>query len=123
MGNVLLDTNFILSCVAQKIEFFEQIESMGHKIIVPEEVIKEIVSISNSKKAVRFRNAAKLSLMILENEKFIKIKLGTKDVDKGIKELAEQDDKLIIATLDRAIKKSNKNKNLVIRGKKKLEIL
>jgi len=123
MGNVLLDTNFILSCVAQKIEFFEQIQSMGHKIIIPEEVIKEIVSISNSKKAVRFRNAAKLSLMILENEEFIKIRLGTKDVDKGIKELAEQDDKLIIATLDRAIKKSNKNKNLVIRNKKKLEII
>lgn len=123
MGNVLLDTNFILSCVAQKIEFFEQIESMGHKIIIPEEVIKEIVSISNSKKAVRFRNAAKLSLMILENEEFIKIRLQNKDVDEGIKKLAEQDDKLIIATLDRAIKKSNKNKNLVIRNKKKLEII
>ncbi len=123
MGNVLLDTNFILSCVTQKIEFFEQIESMGHKIIIPEEVIGEIKFISVSKKAMRFRNAAKLSLMILENEEFIKIRLRTKDVDKGIKKLAEQDDKLIIATLDRAIKKSNKNKNLVIRNKKKLEII
>ncbi len=123
MGNVLLDTNFILSCVAQKIEFFEQIQSMGHKIIIPEEVIKEIVSISTSNKALRFRTAAKLSLMILENETFIKIRLGTRDVDKGIKKLAEEDNKLIIATLDRAIKKSNKNKNLVIRNKKKLEII
>lgn len=123
MGNVLLDTNFILSCVAQKIEFFEQIQSMGHKIIIPEEVIKEIVSISTSNKALRFRTAAKLSLMILENEAFIKIRLGTRDVDKGIKKLAEEDNKLIIATLDRAIKKSNKNKNLVIRNKKKLEII
>lgn len=123
MGNVLLDTNFILSCVAQKIEFFEQIQSMGHKIIIPEEVIKEIVSISTSNKALRFRTAAKLSLMILENETFIKIRLGTRNVDKGIKKLAEEDDKLIIATLDRDIKKSNKNKNLVIRNKKKLEII
>lgn len=123
MGNVLLDTNFILSCVAQKIEFFEQIQSMGHKIIIPDEVIKEIISISTSNKALRFRTAAKLSLMILQNETFIKIRLGTRDVDKGIKRLAKEDDKLIIATLDRAIKKSNKNKNLVIRNKKKLEII
>ncbi len=123
MGNVLLDTNFILSCVAQKIEFFEQIQSMGHKIIIPEEVIKEMKSISTSNQALRFRTAAKLSLMIIENETFIKIKLGTKDVDKGIKKLAEEDNKLIIATLDRDIKKSNKNKNMVIRNKKTLEII
>ena len=37
MKQALLDTNFILSCIRKKIDFFEEIRLMGIKIIIPEE--------------------------------------------------------------------------------------
>ena len=50
MRIALLDTSFILTCVRNKIDFFEQLELNGFKIIIPEQVIKEIEAIKNSKR-------------------------------------------------------------------------
>ncbi len=46
MGQVLLDTNFILNCINQKIDFFEDLA--GYKIIIPQEVINEIKKITEN---------------------------------------------------------------------------
>ena len=123
MKKAVLDTNFILSCVKQKIDFLDEIQFMGMEILIPEEVLKEIEKIRDSGKKLHFRENALLTLKILDKKEFKKIKLGTQDVDKGLVNFAEKNKDVIIATLDREIKKKIKKSKLVIRGKKKLEII
>ena len=123
MKKVILDTNFILTCVKQKIDFFKEIFEMGLKIIIPNQVIKEIVRISNSTKKLKFKEDAKLAQKILEVNQFKKINIIGSYVDKGLIKYAKKHPVVIIATLDREIKKKTKNPKLIIRGKKKLEIV
>tara|TARA_Y100000034_G_scaffold35372_2_gene43377 strand:- start:3014 stop:3385 length:372 start_codon:yes stop_codon:yes gene_type:complete len=123
MKQVILDTNFILSSVKQKIDFFEEIKFMGIQIIIPKQVINEINKIINSKKKLHFREDAKIAAKLIENNPFKEIDLKQKYVDKGIIQFAEKNKDIIIATLDRELKNKIKNHKLVIRGKKKLEII
>tara|TARA_Y100000034_G_scaffold135448_1_gene207400 strand:- start:1124 stop:1507 length:384 start_codon:yes stop_codon:yes gene_type:complete len=127
MKIVLLDTNFIITCVKQKIDFFEDIKFMGMKILIPKQVINELKRIVNSKKKLHNREDAVLSLKLLEKEKkcFRKIDLSKygKNTDKMLKNFAEKNSGIIVATLDKELKKKIKNQKLVIRGKKKLEII
>ena len=123
MKKAVLDTNFILTCVKQKIDFFDEIRFMGMEILIPEEVLEEIKRIMNRGKKLHFRENAKLTLKILETEKFKKIKLGTEDVDTGLANFATKNKDVTVATLDRELKKKIKKPKLVIRGKKKLEII
>jgi len=122
MKPVILDTNFILSCVKQKIDFFREISEKGWEILIPKQVIEEIKSIENSTKKLYHRQTAKLAVVILENNKFKEIDLKTKNVDKGIIKYTQEHPQLIVATLDKEIKDKIRNSKLVIRGKKKLEI-
>ena len=123
MKQVLLDTNFILTSIRNKIDFFEEIKFLGMQIIIPKQVVKEIERISNSKKKLRFREESQIALKLLDKNKFKKIDLKANYVDKGIKNYAKKHPNTIIATLDRELKKALPNQKLVIRGKKKLEIL
>lgn len=127
MKRVLLDTNFILACVKQKIDFFEDIKFMGIKILIPKQVINELKKVVNSKKKLHSRNNAEIALKILEKEKnsFKKIDLLNygKNTDKRIKNFADKNENLIVATLDRELKSKMKNQKLTIREKKKLEVI
>ena len=121
---VLLDTNFILTCVKQKIDFFEEIKLMGFEILIPRQVINELEILKGKKKP--FNNYAMLSLKLLKNERgfveFRKVDLGNNKTDVGIIKFADKNQNVIIATLDNGIQNKIKNKKLIIRGKKKLEI-
>lgn len=114
MKQVLLDTNFIISCVKQKIDFFEEIMLIGIQILIPRQVINELKKLK-----------AELALKVLEkNKKSYKlIEFKKSYVDKGIIEFAEKNPKAIIATLDSDLKKRILNQKMIIRGKKKLEII
>ncbi|MFH1608324.1 MAG: PIN domain-containing protein [archaeon] len=115
MKQVILDTNFILTCIKQKIDFFEQIPSRGIQIIIPKQVINEIRNLKNPN--------TEFSLKLLEKNKFKKIDIGKGHVDKRIILYANKHPNTIIATLDKEIKNKVKNNKLVIRGKKKLEVV
>ena len=67
MKQVLLDTNFILTCVKQKIDFFEEIYLMGIEILIPEKVIEEIK---------KLKKEAELKILEREKTKFHKIFLA-----------------------------------------------
>lgn len=123
MKKVILDTNFILACVNQKIDFFEEIKFLGFKIIIPKPVIKELEGIAKSDKKYHSKEDARLALKLLENNKFEKRGLDKGSVDAGIIKAAKADKELVLATLDRRINSIAKNHKLVIRGKKKLEIM
>lgn len=128
MADILLDTNFIVSCVKKKIDFFEQLEELfpGSKILVPLQVIREIKELSGKGK-IADREAAKLSFAIIsqkkqENLEIIDLKKG--GVDKGILDYApEKKTTFITATLDKKLRKklkmlANRPRFLAIRGKR-----
>ena len=115
MKEIIMDTSFILTCIKQKIDFFEEL--IGFKIIIPLEVIKEIegLSISNS--------SAQIALALLNKANYQKINFGKGIVDELLINFAKKNPLIIIATLDKEIKKSVKNEKMVIRGRKKLEVI
>ena|SRR5271157_2948339 len=122
MRQVLLDTNFIVSCARKKIDLFEDIPSMGLEIIIPRQVFDEIKKLSKSRESANLREDADLALKILNRSKFKTIKLEYNDVDKGIKRFANENKDVIIATLDKEIQSEISNQKLIIRGFKKLEL-
>ncbi|MBI2044583.1 hypothetical protein HYT23_00840 [Candidatus Pacearchaeota archaeon] len=119
MKQVLLDTSFILTCIKQKIDFFEEIFFMGLGIIIPEEVIKELELLVKSRKSA----SSAFALKLLSLNKFEIISLKTKKVDQGIINYARKNPLVIVATLDGEIKRKLRNHKLVIKGKKKLDII
>jgi len=122
MKQAILDTNFILTCIKQKIDFFRDIPNMGVQILIPRQVIEEVKRVSNSTKKLKFRDDAKLAQVILEKNKFTQIDIRGKYVDKGLINYAKDHPRLIVATLDKEIKSKIVNSKLIIRGKKKLEL-
>ncbi len=114
MAEVLLDTNFIIACINQKIDFFEQLQFMGFSIVIPQQVLDEIVKLKREFEAVVLKEYR-------DNYKVIRFKKGY--VDKGIIEYAKKNPRTVIATLDRDLKKQLANPIIVVRRKKKLEII
>ncbi|MBS3076556.1 hypothetical protein J4481_02340 [Candidatus Pacearchaeota archaeon] len=125
MKQVLLDSNFILTCVKQKIDFIEDLTQKGIQIIVPQQVLDEIKRVSESKKKLKFRDDAKISIKILEINKS-KIKIidfeSKKHVDNLIIKHAKENPEMLIATLDNELKKKIPNKILIIKEKKRIGI-
>jgi len=119
---IILDTNFILSAVKNKLDFMDA-EKYGF-LVLPQEVIKEIRKIKE-KGEKRERDVSSLALKIIEKSERIKrIKLGNKNVDKGIIDYADRR-KVIVATLDKELKKKLRGKAriITIRARKKLELV
>jgi rRNA-processing protein FCF1 len=111
---VLLDTNFILTCLKQKIDFFEYLELEGYAILIPDKVISELEKLK--------KNYA-LKLLEKEEVKFKKIYLQGKNVDNSIINFARKNPEIVIGTLDREMRKKIRNPKMSVRNKKKLEIL
>jgi rRNA-processing protein FCF1 len=123
---VLLDTSFIVTCVKQKIDFFSELKDLGMEIIIPEQVIQELHSVKENKsKKLESKDAAKTALRIIKKSDYLPLLFEGSYVDSEIIKYARINPEIIIATLDREIKKKLKNKNrlMVIRQKKKLEII
>jgi len=112
---VLLDTSFILSAIRNKIDFLDGIKNLGLTPIIPKQVLVEVKGLA------KLKIESELALKLLKKVKIIDLK--TKNTDKGIINYAKKNPNLIIASLDREIKKQLKNQKLIIRKKKKLEIL
>ena len=90
---------------------------MGMKILIPEQVIRELKSMSVS------NDNAQLALKLLKKNKFEEVDLKEKNVDKGLIKFAEENKDVYIGTLDRELKKKILNSKVVIREKKRLKIV
>jgi len=123
MGKIILDTNFIISCVKNKIDLFDELKLMGFQIIIPTKIISELKKVVASKQKAYNREAAELALKILQKNSYEEIDLGLSHADKSIIKFAKEYPKAVIATLDKELKDKISNNKLVIRGKKKLEII
>ena len=123
MRQVVLDTNFILTAIKNKIDFIEGVTFLGLTPIVPEQVIAELEKIVESKKKLKFKDDARLGLKILSKKKIKKIDLKNDYVDNGLIAYSEQNKSAIIATMDKELKSKIPNQRLIIRAKKRLEII
>ena len=122
MKQVILDTNFILACLRQKIDFFNDLKFMGLEIVIPKQVINELKKLERTAPKRHIKEDCELALKWLEKNSYETIDFGGRYVDKGIFKLTQENKNIIIATLDRELKKKIKNPKIVIKGKKKLEI-
>jgi rRNA-processing protein FCF1 len=120
---VLLDTSFILTALKEKIDFLKA-EEYG-KLLLPKQVLEELKKL-NKKARIKDRENARLALEIITKNKgkFKFIKLKKKYADAGIKRYIKNK-KVIVATLDRELKRELKGKAkiLTIRAKKKLVLI
>ncbi len=125
---ILIDTNFILTAVKQKIDIQEKINEATSKQVewlIPQDVLNELGSIKDRKESSPSdKQAAKLSFQILKTLNPIIVDLPGKNPNVDIKIVNYILDKPIaLATLDKNLKSRVKNKILTIRGKKNLELL
>ena len=112
MKSALLDTNFILICIKQKIDFFEELYLQGYQIIITDKVIDELKKLKQTS-----------ALKLLEKNNFKEIILTEKNTDNSIINYARKNPDILIATLDKQLSNKLKNRKIIIRGKKKLEIV
>ncbi len=122
MAKVLLDTSFILSCIRNKLDFYEELEDKGHQVLIPREVKLEIERIRKSTKALKVKSEAVLALKLIKSEKHEEVDCPGKYVDVGIKEYLKERPEILLATVDKALKKSIRNRKVIIRNRKKLEV-
>ena len=125
---ILLDTNFILTCVKQKIDIQEtanNITSQPIEWIIPQDVLNELGNLKDrpGTKSVD-KQAAALSFEIIKtlNPKIIDLLGRNPNVDIKIVNYI-LNTSIVLATLDKNLKSRVKNKILTIRGKKNLEII
>lgn len=130
---IILDTNFVLTCSKQKIDFVNLSEKLFDEemqFFVPEEVLRELEILSKKKgETIKDRESAKVSLKILEilekKGQVNRIQLETEDVDSGIVDYIKLNsrDGFIVASLDKGLKKRVNGKILTVKDKKMLEIV
>jgi rRNA-processing protein FCF1 len=120
---ILLDTNFILTSTKQKLDFFSLANELFDENIswiIPKEVIEELKDLSKRKgEKERDKQAAKISLELLNKHKTKKVKLKGDTVDEGLVNYSNKHE-IILATLDKKLKSKAKSGTLTIRGKKNL---
>ena len=121
---IILDTNFILTCIKNKIDFLEA-EDFGI-LVIPEQVLAELKKLRERDKSKNSKNAELAVKIISKNKDKLKtICLDRKFVDAGIKNYVNNNRNVIIASLDKSLKKELKNKAkfLVIKNMKRLEVV
>ena len=121
MKTAVLDTNFILACIKEKIDFIEDLQFKGFQVAVPGLVLDELEKLSEKKGAVKARAGFALRLLNAHNLK--KIDLGTKNVDFGLVRHSKNNEGVVIATIDRALKRRIRGNKIVIRNKRRLEVV
>jgi len=121
---IIFDTNFLIYCAREKLDHIENISSLvneDYELVVPVQVINELEKLRDDKlKKVNGKDkaAAALALDLLEHNHIKKVNLSGKDVDEAIINLAVENSKNIVCTLDREMRKTLGRVILINKGKK-----
>lgn len=99
---VILDTNFIISCVRRRIDFIDELVKQGFRVKVPREIIEEMKDIRN-KVSRDEKMAIDVAFEMIEKQGIEKMKLPKGKVDEELIRLGKKG--AYIATLDSAIKR------------------
>ncbi|MEM0465603.1 MAG: hypothetical protein QXW97_02790 [Candidatus Pacearchaeota archaeon] len=127
MINVILDTNFLIYCAKNKLDYKEEISSLlneDFKLVTPKQVVDELKKLMNDrygKVSFKDKSACKLALQLLEFYNVKIINVSGKNVDNAILKLAFENNKNIVATLDKEMR--NKLPRVILINKYKKLIL
>ncbi|MFA5019862.1 MAG: PIN domain-containing protein [Candidatus Pacearchaeota archaeon] len=113
MEQIILDTNFLIIAVKNKIDLFESLkEKYGvFEVLIPDLVIQELEKIKNSKQKLTDRQAAEIVLEVISKNKVKIINLEKKEADSGIVCYIKNKKDIYVATLDRELKNKIKRAN------------
>jgi rRNA-processing protein FCF1 len=124
LKKIALDTNFLVYCAENKIDYKESIDEImneGYELIVPQQVLVELEQISKESKKYSDKQAAQLSLKILKANKIPIINVLSRYADDALIKLAKREG-AIIATIDLELRKKlgRLNQVIVIEGIKRV---
>jgi len=118
---VILDSSFIVSAVRKRIDFMEDLKGLGFRVLVPREVLQELKDLKMRGKTSRAdRGAIDIALILLNDKKIKKVRLGGKNVDEGL--INKGKEGIYIATLDRGIKREIENRVVIMSAKNSVGI-
>ena len=115
---ILLDTNFLVTSIKFRIDFFSEIERIcdfRYNLVIIDKTIGELKKINNIE--------SKIALKLIKNKKVNIVKTKEGKVDDLILNIADKD--YIIATQDKELRRRLRDKNirlLTIRQKKYLSL-
>ena len=118
---IILDTNFLIYCAKAKLDYVEEVGNIineGVELVVPDQVIGELERLKIKAKKGKDKDACDLALKLLKNNKVKVVKPVGKTVDNAMVNLANEDPKNIVCTLDREMRTTLGRVILVNRGKK-----
>jgi len=121
---IILDTNFLIYCAKNKLDYVEELSNLlneDFELVVPLQVVRELELIKEDKKkkvSGKDKQASNLALQLLDTNKVKKIKVKGKTVDEGIINLSKENKKNIVCTLDREMRRILGRVILINRGKK-----
>lgn len=118
---IILDTNFLIYCTKEKMDYVEEIGNLideNYEIVVPSQVIEELNRLKIKAKKGKDKNASDLALKILKSKNIKIVETFGKNVDNAIINLAEENKKNIVCTLDREMRFKLGRVILINKGKK-----
>jgi len=123
---IIIDTNFLLTCMKQKIDLFLELDRLFgvYEAVVPKQVIRELEILESRQELnIKEREAASLGLQILRKKNVKILELEGK-ADKAIVNYALENKDVVMASLDGGMRKhvKNKAKMLTIRNKKRIVV-
>lgn len=112
--DILLDTNFILECVKQKIDFIDFI--VFGNVLIPSVAMKELKELTTDKRLkLADRELAKVSLDVIRACEYIKIIPLEGPLDDAIVNYIDNTEKeTAVATFDRELKDRLRHKSRII---------
>lgn len=119
MKNIILDTNFLVYCAKEKIDYKEEIRILvpgKYELVTLSQVIEELEKLKEKSKKYSDKQAADLALKLLKVNQVKVIKGKGKYADEAIINASND---AIVATMDLGLTKYLE-KAIIIRAKKKL---
>lgn len=118
---IILDTNFLIYCTKEKMDYVEEIGNLideNYEIVVPSQVIEELNRLKIKAKKGKDKTASDLALKILKSKNIKVVETKGKNVDDAIINLAEENKKNIVCTLDREMRWKLGRVILINKGRK-----
>lgn len=121
---IILDTNFLIYCAKNKLDYVEELSTLlneGFELVVPMQVVDELKKLKGDKlKKVSGKDkaAVDLALQLLNINNVKKVEVKGESVDEGIVNLASENKKNIVCTLDREMRHTLGRVILINRRKK-----
>jgi len=120
MKQILLDTNFLIYCAKQRVDYIEGIEKLmteDYKVIILSPVLDELKNFAGKVKKRKDKDDAELALKMVKEYILrgrVKLQEEKGKPDETMKRIAGENRGVILATADRELKDSVRKKAQIL---------